>query len=124
MVHVIRGDIKEYAGFCRLLADENRLQILFSLDGGQKSVSSIIEGTQLSQTLVSYHLRTLREHGLVKTERRGPFVLYSLIHESLLAWISDTSRFVIVGKQKSMEGQQATAKACYKRKKPGIPEAN
>ncbi len=44
-----------YAGFCRLMAVENRLLILFSLEGGQKSVSSVIEATGLSQTLLSYH---------------------------------------------------------------------
>ena len=110
---MIRGDVRAYAGFCRLLADENRLRILLSLEGGQKSVSSIIEATQLSQTLVSYHLRTLRDQGLVKTERRGPFVLYSLTHEDLPAWVSEASRFALKGgKSEVSQHGEASVKDC------------
>lgn len=90
-----RVAVKTYAGFCRLLGDGNRLHILFSLEGGQKSVSSIIEFTGLSQTLVSYHLRTLREQRLVKTERKGPFVLYTLTNEQILTWIVEVKWFLI-----------------------------
>lgn len=91
---IVDIDIRRYAGFCRLMADENRLRILFSLEGGQKSVSSVIEATKLPQTLVSYHFRTLREQGLVKTERKGPFVLYSLTDDHVLRWVSEASRFL------------------------------
>ncbi|WP_258110568.1 helix-turn-helix transcriptional regulator [Alicyclobacillus sp. SP_1] len=106
-----------------MLADENRLRILLSLEGGQKSVSSIIEATQLSQTLVSYHLRTLRDEGLVKTERRGPFVLYSLTHEDLPAWVSGASRFVLMG-EKSKDSQHGVVavKDCCTPGKSVTPE--
>lgn len=62
----------------KLLSDANRLRILFAIGKGKKSVSEIIEDTSLSQTLVSFHLRPLRESGLLTTERRGPFVYYSV----------------------------------------------
>ena len=87
------GEIEACAGFCRLLADENRLRILFALKGGQKSVSSVMAATELSQTLVSYHLRTLREQRLVAAERRGPFVLYRLTNEEVLVWVAQANRF-------------------------------
>lgn len=121
---MMRGDVRAYAGFCRLLADENRLRILLSLEGGQKSVSSIIEATQLSQTLVSYHLRTLRDQGLVKTERRGPFVLYSLTHEDLPAWVAGASRFARMGgKSKDSQHGAAAGKDCCTPGKSMTPEA-
>lgn len=107
------GDLKAYAAFCRLMADENRLRILFSLQGGRKSVSSVIEATELSQTLVSYHLRNLREKGLVKTERKGPFVLYSLTNEDVLAWVSEAEHFLAAqGLCRSRENHAAPNGCC------------
>ena len=38
----------------------------------------------MSQTNVSFHLRALREAGLVRPERRGPFVYYCLPDPKLL----------------------------------------
>jgi|GEM_PF-697696 len=74
----------------KALGDENRLQILHFIGGGAKSVSEIVDQTGLSQPLVSHHLQQLRLAGLVRTERNGPFVYYSLaeptILESLEAW--------------------------------------
>jgi len=47
------------------------------------SVSKIIEMTALSQPLVSFHLKTLREAGLVKTHRKATFVFNELCDTEL-----------------------------------------
>ena len=62
----------------KLLSDPNRIRILFVIGKEKISVSEIIAETSLSQTLVSFHLRPLRESGIVATERRGPFIYYSI----------------------------------------------
>jgi DNA-binding transcriptional ArsR family regulator len=67
----------------KVLGDESRLRILQSLEGGERSVSEILEQTHLPQTLASFHLRTLREAGVVASDRRGPFVFYRLADPSL-----------------------------------------
>jgi DNA-binding transcriptional ArsR family regulator len=67
----------------KVLGDENRLRILAALEGGERSVSEILERTGLAQTLASFHLRTLREAGVLTTERRGPFIFYRLADASL-----------------------------------------
>jgi DNA-binding transcriptional ArsR family regulator len=48
-------------------------------------VSAVIAATGLSQTNVSFHLRTLREAGLVRGEPNGPFVFYCLADPTLLS---------------------------------------
>ncbi|MEW5913849.1 MAG: ArsR/SmtB-type metalloregulator TsoR [Thermodesulfobacteriota bacterium] len=58
------------------LADENRLRIFLCVALGPKSVSRVVEEVALSQPLVSHHLKELRRSGLVKVERKGPFVYY------------------------------------------------
>ncbi len=67
----------------KVLGDENRLRILQALEQGERSVSEILEKTGLPQTLASFHLRTLREAGVVTTERKGPFIFYRLADPSL-----------------------------------------
>ncbi len=46
-------------------------------------MSEILEGTGLPQTLASFHLRVLREAGVLMTERRGPFIYYRLADPTL-----------------------------------------
>ena len=60
------------------LADENRLRILLSLTDGKKTVSRIVEEMELSQPLVSHHLKELRRSLLVRVERKGLFVYYEM----------------------------------------------
>ena len=62
----------------RSLSDENRLRILLCVSEAKKSVSGIVEELNLSQPLVSHHLKELRRSLLVKVERRGPFVYYEI----------------------------------------------
>jgi len=68
----------------RLLNDPNRLKILFTIGKEMKSVSEIMDETSLPQTLVSFHLRPLRESGILVTERRGAFIYYSLSEPTLI----------------------------------------
>jgi ArsR family transcriptional regulator len=68
----------------KLLAEPNRLKILCSLELECRPVSDIIDATRLSQTNVSFHLRALREAGLVKPERKGVFIYYCLPDPELL----------------------------------------
>ncbi|MDA8408030.1 MAG: metalloregulator ArsR/SmtB family transcription factor [Deltaproteobacteria bacterium] len=66
------------------LSDENRLRILLSLCNGRKTVSTIVEEMNLSQPLVSHHLKELRRCLLVKVERKGLFVYYDIADERII----------------------------------------
>lgn len=79
--------------FFKVLGDENRLRILQALGSEERSVSEILERTRLPQTLASFHLRILREAGVVATERRGPFIDYRLADPSLLNLLEACARY-------------------------------
>jgi len=66
------------------LADANRLKILHCIGEGKCAVSEIVSETQLSQPLVSHHLRTMKQTGLLETARQGPFIYYQLKSPQLL----------------------------------------
>jgi ArsR family transcriptional regulator, arsenate/arsenite/antimonite-responsive transcriptional repressor len=70
----------------KALADPVRLR-LFSLiaarGGDEACVCDLTETFELSGPTMSYHLKTLREAGLVSSERRGTWVYYRLIPQAL-----------------------------------------
>jgi len=72
-------EVKDYiARVFKALGDPSRLDIVTSIGKDARPVTEIVRATGLSQTLVSFHLRILREAGIVTTKRNGPFILYSL----------------------------------------------
>lgn len=71
-----KGQIRRLAEPMKLLSEPNRLAILLNLTRTCHSVSYIIKATGLTQTNVSFHLRKLREAGLVRVEPRGAFKYY------------------------------------------------
>jgi DNA-binding transcriptional ArsR family regulator len=66
------------ASLLKVLADETRLSVMQQLMDGPKHVGEINDGLQIDQSLLSHHLKVLRDKGLVISERDGKAVLYSL----------------------------------------------
>lgn len=60
------------------LADPNRLRIVEFLRDGQSSVGTIVARLHLKQPLVSKHLRTLAQAGIVRVRRQAQQRLYEL----------------------------------------------
>lgn len=76
--------LQNAAFLAKSLSDGNRLRILLLISNGRKSVSAIVEALELSQPLVSHHLKELKRSLLVKVEREGPFVYYELADSRIL----------------------------------------
>jgi len=66
------------AELLRVLADETRLAVMQQLLAGPKHVGEINDELGLEQSLLSHHLKVLREAGLVVSQRDGKAVLYQL----------------------------------------------
>lgn len=62
----------------RALADATRLRVLLALAGREVCVCELVEELEVPQPLLSFHLRTLRDAGLVRAERRGRWNYYAL----------------------------------------------
>jgi DNA-binding transcriptional ArsR family regulator len=85
------GDLASLAFLGKSLSDENRLRILLCLGGGKKAVGSIVEELNLSQPLVSHHLKELKRSLLVNIERSGPFIFYRLADPSIIEVMQNLS---------------------------------
>ena len=62
----------------RALGDETRLRLLELMVDGERSVAELMDLTELGQSLVSHHLRTLRDAGLVVTRRDGRWIFHDI----------------------------------------------
>ncbi len=62
----------------KALADPTRREILKALRAGDLAAGEIVSRFPLSGASISHHLGVLREAGLVKAERRGRRIIYSL----------------------------------------------
>jgi ArsR family transcriptional regulator, nickel/cobalt-responsive transcriptional repressor len=69
---------KSCADFMKLLADKTRLAVIQQLLAGPRRVYEINAGLDIDPTLLSHHLRVLREAGLVRADREGKSLLYRL----------------------------------------------
>lgn len=73
-----QSDIAVLAETFRLLGDQSRLKILLQCMRGSVAVGEIAETLDLSQSLVSHHLRLLRGARLVRGERQAKHIFYGI----------------------------------------------
>jgi ArsR family transcriptional regulator len=62
----------------RVLADETRLAVMRELLRRPCNVGELNEAVRVEQSLLSHHLRVLRDAGLVESEREGKAVRYRI----------------------------------------------
>jgi ArsR family transcriptional regulator len=65
------------------LSDETRLQILQRLRGGERCVCELTDALDAAQSRLSFHLKVLKDAGLVRDRREGRWMYYTLDRETL-----------------------------------------
>lgn len=84
--------VKKAALILRALNHKLRQQILKLLEeSGKMTVTEIYVRLRLEQSVASQHLAILRRAGIVKTERDGKFIYYTVNHGR----IEDINKFVL-----------------------------
>jgi ArsR family transcriptional regulator len=66
----------------RALSDETRLRIVDLLRGGERCVCELTAALDVGQSLLSFHLKTLKDAGLVTDRREGRWAYYTLEPEA------------------------------------------
>ena len=81
----------ELAPLFKAVADPMRLRLLSLIachDGGESCVCDLTAAFDVTAPTISYHLKILREAGLISAERRGTWVYYR-INPQVMARMSD-----------------------------------
>ena len=70
--------LADLADLFKIFSDSTRMRIMYRLFEGPVSVGDIAESLDMSQSAISHQLRNLKENNLVKCERDGKSMMYSL----------------------------------------------
>ena len=76
----------------KALADPIRLQVIEALGGGERCVCELTEVLGLAQSKLSFHLKVLKDAGLLTDRQSGRWVYYRLqpgALNSLRGWLGD-----------------------------------
>lgn len=84
-----QNDVTILAETFRLLGDPSRLRIMLCCMKGSSSVGDIAETLELSQSLVSHHLRLLRGARLVKGVRQAKQIFYTVADQHVKQMLLD-----------------------------------
>lgn len=78
----------DLADLFKVFSDTTRIKILFALLGRELCVAEIAEETGTTQSAVSHQLRTLKTARLVRFQRDGRNVLYSLADDHVYTMLN------------------------------------
>src|SRR5437867_11136424 len=76
-------DLSRAAQLFHALSDETRLGILEMLRGGEHCVCDLQQDLEAAQSRLSFHLRVLKEAGLVSDRKDGRWSYYSIVPQAL-----------------------------------------
>ena len=83
MVTRTRSDAARTARLFHALSDETRLSIIRRLRFGECCVCEMTDALDAAQSRLSFHLKVLKEAGLIADRREGRWMYYTLDQDAL-----------------------------------------
>ena len=71
-------EFQKLASLFKVFGDDTRVKILIALSDGDKCVNEIVSAINVSQSAVSHQLKLLKDSKLVKSQKEGRVITYSL----------------------------------------------
>ncbi|HKM29590.1 MAG TPA: metalloregulator ArsR/SmtB family transcription factor [Bacilli bacterium] len=87
-------NLEKSANLFKSLGDETRLKIIKEIFNESKSVSIIAVNVKMTQSAVSHQLQLLKMNNIVKNERRGKSVYYSLTDDHVRTILEEVFKHV------------------------------
>ena len=84
----------EARALLKALADPVRLRVIESLGGGERCVCELTAELGLAQSKLSFHLKVMKQAGLLHAREEGRWIYYRLRSEALAAlqaWLAELS---------------------------------
>ena len=76
----------------KALSDPTRRDILQMLRGGSKSAGEISDHFDITAAAISRHLSVLKDADLIRDQREGKFIIYTLntsVLEDVMLWVNN-----------------------------------
>ncbi len=103
--------MKESADLFKILSVDKRIEIIELLKKAPMNVNSLADNLGVTQSAVSQHLRVLKAAGLVKDERQGYWIHYSLNKDALEECRQRLNRICTCGCLGRHEGKKGKKKS-------------
>jgi ArsR family transcriptional regulator len=75
--------LRKAAAVFHALSDETRLELLERLKNGEECVCELTDAMKTAQSRLSFHLKVLKDAGLIHDRRDGRWMYYSLNPDAL-----------------------------------------
>jgi len=72
-----------HAEMCKVFTSPVRLEILDMLRDGKKTVTELVQLTGLNQSNISQHLLIMKDRRILRTEKKGNYVFYSIANPKI-----------------------------------------
>ena len=106
MTWTAETNLARSARWFHALADATRLRIIERLCAGEQCVCDLTDSLQTGQSRLSFHLKTLKEAGILNDRREGRWVYYSLNRDRLEDIIE------VIGELRSAKGHELSPTCC------------
>ncbi len=91
---VIFMEYKTEIKLFKALADQNRLQILELLQGGEKCACVLLEELNIAQPTLSHHMKILTDAELINYRKEGKWMYYSLREDTKDYILKSIEKFI------------------------------
>lgn len=95
---------KQIAAMFKALGDENRIQIIELLIGGEKCACNLLNEIKITQPTLSHHMKILCDAGVVECWKEGKWTHYKIAEEgiaSMMAYLEKLKGNEVADKEKS-----------------------
>ncbi len=79
---------QEFARIGKSISSPKRIELLDLLSNGPKTVEALAKATTMSVANVSQHLQTLSNSKLVKSKKKGNYVIYELVDVGVIEFLN------------------------------------
>ncbi|MBP5439037.1 MAG: winged helix-turn-helix transcriptional regulator [Treponema sp.] len=100
----------EFALVCKALGDENRVQIIKMLTGGELCACKILDAFNITQPTLSHHMKILTDCNLVNSRKEGKWTYYSINCKRFSEFKGAVSEFAC----KTSAAKKSAGKCCAK----------
>lgn len=92
-----KSNVKLQSRFFKALSDITRIKILKLLSLRRMCVCEIMVALDLTQPTASHHLRILENVGILKDEREGKWIFYSIANQKTVKALEEVENSISIG---------------------------
>src|SRR5215813_682129 len=102
------ASLKNAVTLFHALSDETRLAVLERLAGGEHCVCELTDVIRAAQSRLSFHLKVLKDAGLIQDRREGRWMYYSLNPEAI-----EELEEAVESLKQATKSSAASTRRCY-----------